>query len=80
MNERAPYFCRLTAGTNLHAAHGGSNGPGGCNAGRPRAVDWIFGGPAATFSGYDEDRSHLVDITTDHPVITTRVHLVGSSS
>ena len=79
MNERAPYFCRLTAHTDLHAAHGGSNGPAGCDAGRPRAVDWIFGGPAATFSGYDEDRSHLVDITTDHPVISTRVHLVGSA-
>ena len=26
-----------------------------------------------TFSNYDEDRSHLVDITTDHPVISTSV-------
>jgi hypothetical protein len=41
-------------------------------------VDWIFGSPGAVFSGYDEDRSHLVDITTDHPVISTRVHLTAN--
>jgi hypothetical protein len=75
MNERATYFCRFTARTRMHAARGGSNGSDGCRAGRPRAVDWIFGSPTAAFSGYDEDRTHLVDITTDHPVISTRVHL-----
>jgi len=76
MNERADFFCRFTAAApGMVAARGGSNGPGGCLAGRPRAVDWVLGSRGVVFSGYDEDRSHLVDITTDHPVVSTRVHL-----
>jgi hypothetical protein len=79
MNERASYFCRFTgAAPSMVAAHGGSNGSGGCSAGRPRAVDWIFGSRGVTFSGYDEDRTHLVDITTDHPVVSTRVRISSS--
>ncbi len=73
MNERAEYFCRLTAGAPMVAAHGGSNGAGGCQAGRPRAVDWIFGSTGVRFSDYTEDRSPLVGRTTDHPVISSRV-------
>jgi endonuclease/exonuclease/phosphatase family metal-dependent hydrolase len=76
MNERAPYFCRLTATAPMVAARGGSN-TGACLAGRPRAVDWIFGSRGVAFTSYDEDRSHLVDVTTDHPVVTAGVHLVG---
>jgi hypothetical protein len=76
MNERAPYFCRLTAHTPMIAARGGTN-IGRCQPGRPRAVDWIFGSQGVEFSGYTEDRSHLVDITTDHPVVTAQVHIVG---
>ena len=78
MNERAPYFCRLTARAPMVAARGGTNG-GRCLAGRPRAVDWIFGSQGVEFTGYLEDRSRLVDITTDHPVLVARVHLVGVS-
>ena len=76
MNERAPYFCRLTATAPMVAAHGGSNN-GTCRAGRPRTIDWIFGSRGVDFTSYDEDRSQLVDLTTDHPVITAGVHLVG---
>jgi hypothetical protein len=79
MNERASYFCRLTSRTPMRAARGGSN-DGRCLAGRPRAVDWIFGSPDVTFSDYTEDRSHLVDITTDHPVISVRVRIVGKAA
>ncbi len=76
MNERAGYFCRLTAAApSMEAAHPGSSSDGGCQAGHPRAVDWIFGTRGVVFSGYDEDRSDLVDVTTDHPVVTTRVHV-----
>jgi hypothetical protein len=76
MNERADYFCRLTsAAPSMVAAHPGSSRDGGCQAGHPRAVDWIFGTRGVVFSGYDEDRSDLVDVTTDHPVVTTRVHV-----
>ena len=78
MNERASYFCRLTASAPMVAARGGSNN-GRCLAGHPRAVDWIFGSRGVDFTGYEEDRSHLVDITTDHPVLTARVHLVGKA-
>ena len=76
MNERASYFCRLTAKAPMVAARGGTNN-GRCLPGRPRAVDWIFGSQGVRFTGYVEDRSHLVDVTTDHPVVTAGVHLVG---
>ncbi len=76
MNERSAYFCRLTAAAPaMVAARGGSNGPGGCRARAPRAVDWIFGSAGVTFSDYAEDRSDLVDVTTDHPVIVGRVRI-----
>jgi hypothetical protein len=74
MNERAPYFCRVTAGSPVKAARPTSYRKGGaCYANKPRAVDWIFGSVRVTFSDYDEDRSPLVARTTDHPVITARV-------
>lgn len=57
----------------MDAARGGSNGAAGCRAGRPRAVDWIFGSTGVRFDGYTEDRSPLVDRTTDHPVIVSGV-------
>jgi len=72
MNERAEYFCAVTGRTSLRAARGGSNGVGGCDAGSPRAVDWVFGTAGVRFSDYTEDRSPLVDRTTDHPVIAAR--------
>jgi hypothetical protein len=42
-------------------------------------VDWIFGSQGVSFSGYFEDRSHLVDITTDHPVVGSQVRIVGDA-
>ena len=50
MNERAPYFCRLTAAAPMVAARGGSN-TGALPAGRPRAVDWIFGSQGVDVHG-----------------------------
>jgi len=78
MNERDSYFCRMTAGAPMVAARGGTHN-GGCQPGNPRAVDWIFGSQGVTFSNYQEDRSRLVDITTDHPVVSTAVQIVGES-
>ena len=79
MNERTAYFCRFTkAAPSMKAARGGTNGIGGCRAGRPRVVDWIFGSKGVSFSNYNEDRSPLVDRTTDHPVITSRVRVDAS--
>jgi hypothetical protein len=74
MNDRAAYFCRVTAGAPLKAARPTSVRKNGvCSAGRPRAVDWILGSHRVTFGGYVEDRSALVARTTDHPVIVSDV-------
>ena len=43
-------------------------------------VDWIFGSPDLTWSGYTEDRSPLVARTTDHPMIVTDVTVDGSKA
>ena len=76
MNERAPYFCRLTSAARfLVAAQGGSNDGSGCRTPRVHGIDWIFGSRGVTFSGYDQDRSPLVSRTTDHPVVTSRVRV-----
>ena len=78
MNERDRYFCRMTSGAPMVAARGGSNN-GACRPDNPRAVDWIFGSQGVTFTGYFEDRSRLVDSTTDHPVIVARARIVGDA-
>ncbi|MGZ4468575.1 MAG: hypothetical protein ACXVXB_08840, partial [Nocardioidaceae bacterium] len=79
MNERDEYFCRITAGTGMVAAAGGSN-TGSCAPPRPIGIDWIFGTPGVQFSGYTVDRSPLVQRTTDHPVVISQVHLTGPSA
>ena len=73
-NDRAPFFCRFAKEAPVIAARPNSYIKDGvCHANRPRAVDWILGARKVTFSNYDEDRTHLVDITTDHPVISSTV-------
>jgi hypothetical protein len=78
MNERSEYFCRVTSGTKLHAAAGGSN-VGACRPPKPIGIDWIFGSPSVLFSDYTVDRSALVRRTTDHPVVVSHVTLGGAS-
>jgi hypothetical protein len=74
MNERADYFCRVTALAPLKAARPTSRWRHGvCEADKPRAVDWILGSRRAVYTNYIEDRSPLVDKTTDHPVIVSDV-------
>jgi hypothetical protein len=75
MNERGAYFCRLTSRAPMVAARGGTNN-GAC---RPvgHGIDWIFGSQGVTFTSYVEDHSRLAHFTTDHPVVTAGVHLVG---
>ncbi len=74
MNDRAPYYCRVTKATPVKAARPTSVWRNGtCQAGKPRAVDWIFGSRMVGFSNYDEDRSPLVGKTTDHPLISSDV-------
>jgi hypothetical protein len=79
MNERASYYCRVTAGAPLKAARPQSTWINGvCSAGSPRAVDWIFGSTEQPFSGYLEDRSALVDMTSDHPMLVSDATLDAS--
>ena len=74
MNDRAAYFCALSAKAFVAAARPGTyTRHGVCHADSPRAVDWILGAQRMKYSNYVEDRSHLVDITTDHPVIVSSV-------
>jgi hypothetical protein len=74
MNERAPYFCYVSARAPLRAARPTSyRRNGACYANRPRAVDWILGSLWIRFDNYIEDRGPLVDKTTDHPMIISDV-------
>ena len=80
MNERAPYYCRVTKESALKAARPTSVWRHGvCHAHKPRAVDWIFGARKVVFSNYVEDRGPLVDRTTDHPVIVSDVRVDPTS-
>lgn len=76
MNDRDAYFCALTGGAPMLAARGGSNN-GDCRPESPRAVDWIFGSQGVRFTDYLEDRSELVDRTSDHPMLVARVRLTS---
>jgi Endonuclease/Exonuclease/phosphatase family len=72
-NERAPFFCRFAKEAPVIAARPNTYyRDGACHANRPRAVDWILGARKVSFTNYNEWRGHLVDITTDHPVITSQ--------
>ena len=73
-NERADVYCRFVTSTDLEAALGGS-GVGGCQPPSIRYVDWIFGSPEATFSGYVEDAGQVVRRTSDHPMIVSSAHV-----
>ena len=77
MNEREQAFCPLTSRAPLQAARGGSHTGGSCRAGNPRYVDWAFGSPDLTFSGYVEDRGRLNRRTSDHPMIVTHATIAA---
>jgi hypothetical protein len=78
MNERGSFFCRFTAMTPMVAARGGSN-TGRCRPRGSGGIDWIFGSQGVQFSDYRVDDSHLVDITTDHPVVSVHVRISGDA-
>ena len=78
MNERGSYFCRFTGMTPMVAARGGSNS-GRCRPSGSGGIDWIFGSQGVQFFDYQVDDSHLVDITTDHPVVTSHVRITGDA-
>ncbi|WP_167880536.1 endonuclease/exonuclease/phosphatase family protein [Nocardioides guangzhouensis] len=75
-NDRADYFCPLTANTTLKAANGGSTGSG-CAPPPRMQVDWIFGSDAVSFSGYRVIDGGLVNRTSDHPLVAAEVAIPG---
>lgn len=78
-NEKDEFFCRMTAKTDMVSANGGSNkGSGnawGCRPTRPTYIDWVFGSPETTFSGYYALRNSLVRKSTDHPMLVAEAEL-----
>lgn len=75
MNERDIYFCRVTSGTDMVAANGGTNLNGSCAPARPTYIDWIFGSPETTFSGFVANRGPKIRKSTDHPMIVAQAEL-----
>jgi endonuclease/exonuclease/phosphatase family metal-dependent hydrolase len=78
MNEGKRYFCRLTAGTGMHSAFGGSH-QNGCRPPAYGGVDWIFGNRLTQFAKPVVDRSSAVRRTTDHPVVLAEVDYAPGS-
>ncbi len=75
MNERDIYFCRMTSGTDMLAANGGFNDGGSCGPARPTYIDWVFGSPETTFTGYAANRGPRIRRSTDHPMIVAQAAL-----
>lgn len=74
MNEKKPYFCKMTLSGEMHAASGGSRGAR-CSSPRVNGIDWIFGSRDVTFSNWTSDRSTRSKGVSDHPIVVARVTL-----
>lgn len=75
MNERSPYFCALTSGTDMRSAFGGSHRGGACRPPAYDGIDWIFGNRFVSFSHPVRDRSKLVRSATDHPLVVAQARV-----
>ncbi len=81
MNERAPYFCRVTMESPLVAARRRLLEQRASAWPTSRARSTGSSGPRElAFSNYIEDRSPLVARTTDHPMISSDVTVDGSKA
>ncbi len=79
MNEKHSFFCRISAGTQMRSANGGS-WDGGCRApGGDVRIDWILGAGDVTFSGYVQDGTTRATGMSDHYLIYSDVDLVDST-
>jgi endonuclease/exonuclease/phosphatase family metal-dependent hydrolase len=74
-NEHAEAYCKITGGTDLEAASGGTNSGGTCKPPNPMRVDWIFGSSDAAFSGFLMDTGAQVRRITDHAVLSATVNV-----
>lgn len=70
MNERAEYPCKVTRGTPLVPAQGGS-----CPPAPPVGIDWLLGSPKVQYSSYRSDRGPLVRRTSDHPLLVVHARV-----
>ena len=59
MNERGDYFCAITGATPLTTGAGGSHADGSCRPPAEMVVDWVFGSPGLTWTGYAVLRDQL---------------------
>ena len=76
MNDRAAFFCAVTANHVMHSFLGGSHRHGRCHA--PRSgVDWILGNRHVSFRSHRINRSKLVSAATDHPLVSAHVRMGG---
>lgn len=72
-NERDEVFCKVTGQAAVVAANGGEAGEARCITPPSMDVDWIFGSDYLTFSGFVSQRRGLVQRTSDHPMVYSRV-------
>ena len=76
MNGRADFYCPFTRNGVMHSFLGGRHPKGGeCRAPSPMGVDWVLGNRHVAFGAPRIDRSALVEATTDHPLVSSRVTL-----
>lgn len=69
MNDRARFYCRITAKTTLRAANGGTRTAKKCTLPPSPQIDWIMGTPDVVWSGYRQLRSAAVKRASDHPLV-----------
>lgn len=70
MNDRATFFCHITAASTLIASAGGSRTADSCTPPARMDVDWILGSAAhVTFTAHVSDDGPDVDFASDHPLI-----------
>jgi endonuclease/exonuclease/phosphatase family metal-dependent hydrolase len=78
MNDRAAFFCPFTRNRVMHSFIGGSHTRSGrCRPPAGAGIDWILGNRYVGFGTPRIDRSRLVASATDHPVVSSHVHLRG---
>jgi hypothetical protein len=75
MNDRADYYCPMTARSDLEAAQGGSN-DGSCAPPAEMGIDWILGTPDVTFTSWASLRNGVVGRTSDHPFVYAQAQIV----
>jgi endonuclease/exonuclease/phosphatase family metal-dependent hydrolase len=74
MNDRAAFFCAVTAIAPVHAANGGSP-EGSCQPPTPMEIDWIVGTSDIAFSGYTSTRDAPINRASDHRLVYTDIAL-----